>query len=62
MIDSCSSEAEAEAEARIEEVEEVEEVSEEALTMVGRGEGSGGGETIEHRSGDGVRGEEGLGC
>ena len=38
MIDSCSSGAEAEAEARTEEVEEVEEVSEEALTMVGRGE------------------------
>ena len=43
-------------------MEEVEEVSEEVLTMVGRGEGSGGGETIEHRSGDGGRGEEGVGC
>ena len=59
MIDSCSSGAEAEA--RTEGVEEVEEVSEEALTMVGRGEGSGGGETIEHRSGGGGRGEEGVG-
>ena len=62
MIDSCSSGAEAEAEARTEGVEEVEEVSEEALTMVGRGEGSGVGETIEHRSGDGGRGEQGVGC
>ena len=43
-------------------MEEVEEVSEEVLTMVGRGEGSGGGETIGHRSGDGGRGDEGVGC
>ena len=62
MIDSCSSGAEAEAEARTEEVEEVEEVSEEPLTMVGRVEGSGVGETIGHRSGDGGTGEEGVGC
>ena len=62
MIDSRSSGAEAEAEVRREEMEEVEEVSEVALTMVGRGEGSGGGETIEHRSGDGGRGEQGVGC
>ena len=43
-------------------MEEVEEVSEGFLTMVGRVEGSGVGETIGHRSGDGGRGDEGVGC